>query len=236
MIIRSNLFKGYFLTAIMNESYRKILNESQTPFDETLDYVVYSILKNVSNKELVLDKVATKTAMAKYAAHSNPFDEVKEKYSKWKDRSRAVNYFKVLEPFDYKGKFIDPDHSIKTLIDSAEEVYLLIRDRISKTMVSKIYSTPIFHSKIEYDFWNKEFNNSLNKMVDSAEEVGLWIKYLSALEYDSRLSGMIKRYTNRKLRSIGIIDPTSAPKDFKIAAIYIKEYLKRLVNETPKLY
>ncbi len=220
----------------MNKSYKKILNESQIPLDETLDFVVNSILKNVQNKELVLDKIATKTAMAKHAAHLNPFDEVKEKYSKWKDSSTAVNRFKALEPFDHKGTYIDPDRSIKTLIDSAEEVYLLIRDRISKTMVSKIYSTPIFHSKIEYDFWNKEFNNSLNKMVDSAEEVGLWVKELSASEYDSRFSGMIQKYTNRKLRSLGITDPNSAPKDFKTAAIYIKEYLKRLVNETPKLY
>jgi hypothetical protein len=220
----------------MNEFYRKILDESQTPFDDTLDYVVNSILKNVANKELVLDKIAPKIMVAKHAAHLNFFDEIKKEYSKWKDRSLAVNYFNALEPFDYKGISIDPDRSITTLIDSAEEAYLLVRDRISKAFVSKIYSTPIFNSKIEYDFWNKEFNNSLNKMVDSAEEVGLWVKELSASEYDSKFSWVIQKYTHRELRSFGISNPDSAPKDLKTAAIYIKEYLKKIVNESPKLY
>lgn len=220
----------------MNKFYKKILDESQTPFDDTLDYVVNSILKNVTNKELVLDKIAPKIMVAKHAAHLDPFDEIKKEYSKWKNRSAAANYFKALEPFDYKGISIDPDRSIKTLIDSAEEAYILVRYRIGKTFVSKIYSTPIFNSKIEYDFWNKEFNNSLNKMVDSAEEVGLWIKELSASEYDSKFSGIIQKYTNRKLRSFGIRNPDSVPKDLKTAAIYIKEYLKRLVNEEPRLY
>lgn len=220
----------------MNEFYKKLLNESQTPFDETLDYVVNSILNNVKNKEVVLDKIAPKIRVAKYAAYFNPFDRIKKDYFKWKNSSFAVKYFNALEPFDYKGMHIDPDHSLTTLIDSAEEVYLLLRNRISKTMVSKIYATPIFHSKMEYDFWNKEFNNSLNKMVDSAEEVGVWVKELSASEYDSKFSRLIQWYTNRKLQSFGITNPDSAPIDLKTAAIYIKEYLKRLVNETPKLY
>lgn len=171
----------------MNEFYKKLLNESQTPFDETLDYVVNSILNNVKNKEAVLDKIAPKIRVAKYAVHFNPFDRIKKDYFKWKNSSFAVRYFNALEPFDYKGMHIDPDHSLKTLIDSAEEV-------------------------------------------------GAWIKELSASEYDSKFSRLIQWYTNRKLQSFGITNPDSAPIDLKTAAIYIKEYLKRLVNETPKLY
>lgn len=220
----------------MNETYKKILEESLIPLDETLDYIVNSVLNSIKNKNIISDNVIPKKEIIKYVVHKNPVDAVREKYNKWKESSLAVNRFHILDSFEYKQGIINPDKSITKLINSIDEVYLLLRDRASKTTIAKLYSIPIFHSKIEYDYWNKEFNTGLNTLVDSAEEVGLWVRHISNVEYDSKFSNLIKKYTLNKLASFGITDPNSAPKDFMTAAIYIKEYLKRLANEKPKLY
>lgn len=134
------------------------------------------------------------------ALERNPLRNARWKYQSKRD-GIILNWFKVFHAFNCNGKTIDPKQAVDEFFENTSKLYGLIIYRVSSAsdMIAK-EKNQAFSDINEYYEWSRCFKYYLEKEIELAQDIALWLSDLPKRE-------KIGLKAKEKLKEYGITNP-----------------------------
>jgi hypothetical protein len=162
--------------------------------------------------------------------NTNPLDELRREYESAQDKF-WLNQFEVFEPFTANKTRIIPKKALEGFFDNGDILYNSARDYIARRAQSIAGSRERpFNTRREHEQWSEKFKEGLFIQFRYAQEISIWITYLS------HRGGIVGSQVESKLRNYGITRIDDLARDVTLLGNNILKAYDKLCREQLALY